>query len=198
MKSFWDQRYSETDFAYGTAPNAFFKSIIDGLKPGKLLVPGAGEGRDAVYAATLGWDVLAFDQSEAGRQKAVALAKENKVGIRFEVADVQDFSTDEKFDAIALIFFHLPVPLRQSMHTSIKNWLAPGGHLILEAFHPNQLNYTSGGPKELSLLLTPEILADELTELTILQNMAQQTELSEGSFHKGLAEVVRLHAVKIG
>ena len=77
MKEFWNERYSEKDFVYGKAPNVFIKSILDQMEPGRVLVPGAGEGRDAVYAATLGWQVDAFDISEAGQQKAQILAAEN-------------------------------------------------------------------------------------------------------------------------
>ena len=56
MKEFWDTRYAEIDFAYGKTPNTFFKDSIDKLTPGKLLLPADGEGRNAVYAATKGWD----------------------------------------------------------------------------------------------------------------------------------------------
>jgi SAM-dependent methyltransferase len=196
MKDFWNQRYSEPDFAYGTAPNAYFKSIIDQLPPGRLLVPGAGEGRDAVYAATLGWDVLAFDQSEAGREKALKLAAENKVNIRFEVADVQYFTTNETFDAIALIFFHLPEHLRHHLFMGIKGWLGKDAHLMIESFTPAQLNNFSGGPKDLSFLLTSEMLAKEFGYLDILENREMQTVLDEGTHHQGLADVVRLYGVK--
>jgi SAM-dependent methyltransferase len=196
MRDFWNQRYSEPDFAYGTEPNAYFKSIIDELPPGKLLVPGAGEGRDAVYAAMLGWDVLAFDLSEAGKKKALQLAKEMDVEIVYHVADAEHFSTMQSFDAIALIFFHLPAQLRQSLHERLAYWLAPGGHLIIEAFTPMQLNNSSGGPKDLSLMLTEDILLDELPYLQMVELSEIQTHLNEGPYHNGLADVVRLHGVK--
>ena len=77
-EQFWNERYAQKEYVYGKAPNAFFKSVIDQLKPGRLLVPGAGEGRDAVYAATLGWQVDAFDSSETGREKALSLAQEKR------------------------------------------------------------------------------------------------------------------------
>ena len=73
----WDQRYSEQPYAYGTAPNAFVKASLDTQKPGKILFAAEGEGRNAVYAAQQGWEVEAFDLSAAGRDKALALAKQN-------------------------------------------------------------------------------------------------------------------------
>jgi 2-polyprenyl-3-methyl-5-hydroxy-6-metoxy-1,4-benzoquinol methylase len=196
MKDFWNQRYSESGFAYGTAPNAYFKSVIDTLPPGRLLVPGAGEGRDAVYAATLGWDVVAFDQSEAGKEKALKIAAEKGVQLRYEVCDVQDFVTTETFDAIACIFFHLPVPLRQAMHVHFMDWLAPKGHIIIEAFTPLQLSYTSGGPKDPSLLMTASMLEAELGWLKVVENEEGLVSLDEGPYHKGEAAVVRYHGVK--
>ena len=71
MKDFWNQRYAADEYAYGTAPNAFFKAVLDPLPPGRILLPAEGEGRNAVYAAKLGWEVVAFDQSEGGQKKAM-------------------------------------------------------------------------------------------------------------------------------
>lgn len=61
MKAFWDERYLAEEYIYGEKPSAFFKQVIDTLPPGKALIPGAGEGRDAMYAASLGWNVHSFD-----------------------------------------------------------------------------------------------------------------------------------------
>ena len=77
IKEQWDNRYSADDYIYGIEPNSYFKSIIDSLKPGSLLLPGEGEGRNAVYAASKGWKVTAYDISTEGRKKAMALAKAN-------------------------------------------------------------------------------------------------------------------------
>ena len=69
MNSFWNERYSTNEYAYGTEPNEFFKSVLSKLEVGKLLLPGEGEGRNAVYAAKQGWHVTAFDTSIAGKTK---------------------------------------------------------------------------------------------------------------------------------
>jgi len=76
MIDFWNARYAAAEYAYGTEPNAFFKAQLDQLTPGRLLLPAEGEGRNAVYAAKKGWEVVAFDQSDAGQKKALKLAKE--------------------------------------------------------------------------------------------------------------------------
>jgi hypothetical protein len=92
MNNFRNQRFAYQHYIYGTEPNAFFKQVIDGLKPGNLLVPGAGEGRDAAYAVALGWEAHAFDQSSEGRRKALLLAGKNKVKIDYKIADAASFT----------------------------------------------------------------------------------------------------------
>ena len=82
MDNFWDQRYSEPGFAYGREPNGFFRMLIDEMLPGKLLLPGEGEGRNAVYAAGKGWDVTAFYQSSVARDKALEWA--DSLGLKID------------------------------------------------------------------------------------------------------------------
>jgi SAM-dependent methyltransferase len=188
----WNQRYSSEEYAFGKLPNLYFKSVIDLYPPGKLLVPGAGEGRDAVYAATLGWDVLAFDASDVGKEKALRLAGEKGVSIHYEVTDAAHFDLSRvQYNMVAMTFFHLPVDLRRHFFGSLHKALKPEGVVVIEAFNPLQLNYTSGGPKDISMLLTKEIFDEELTHLKCIQCYEQRVTLDEGPFHQGQAEVVR-------
>lgn len=196
MKYFWDERFAQEVFAYGQAPNAYFKKIVDTLAPGRMLVPGAGEGRDAVYAALRGWEVHCLDQSTEGCKKALALAGKAGVHIAYEVCDVADFMAPGLFDAIGCVFFHLPPLVRQSFHRKVVSWLAPGGHLIIQGFTPEQLAFQSGGPRERSWLFTPDMLAGELNGLQIAENTAYGTVLDEGPFHQGEAAVLGFHGVK--
>ena len=191
-KSFWDERYAKAEYVFGTDPNVYFKSVIDGLPPGKLLVPGAGEGRDAVFAATLGWKVTAVDMSESGKEKTLALARDKGVEVDYRVADIREVHFDSaSFDAIASIFFHLPSAIRQPFHLEVVNWLASGGIFIAEYFNPAQLMNTSGGPKDVDMLSTESALAAELGGLLILENKETKTWLHEGAGHVGQADVVR-------
>lgn len=80
-KNKWDKRYSSEEFAYGEEPNKYLKQQLDKLKVGTILFPAEGEGRNAVYAALLGWNVFAFDISKEGKKKALQLAKSNNVMI---------------------------------------------------------------------------------------------------------------------
>jgi len=85
LQQFWDERYSQPEYAYGREPNVFFREQIEPLQPGRLLMPAEGEGRNGVYAARKGWVVDAFDISEKGREKALRLAEEMGVAIHYQV-----------------------------------------------------------------------------------------------------------------
>ncbi len=197
MPQFWNDRYASTEYVYGKAPNIFFKEQIQLLQPGSLFIPGAGEGRDAVYAATLGWQVMALDQSMEGKRKALQLAIEQDVSIGYEVMDIQDYDfSSPRFDAIALIYFHLPSALREKIYPQLADLLNPGGTLILEAFHPLQLNYLSGGPKEKDMLICADDLKRSFAKLDFLDLTETEITLEEGPFHQGPAYVTRLTARK--
>ena len=108
MNEFWNQRYAEKEWVYGQNPNLYFKKFIDSNKPGTLLLPADGEGRNSVYAATKGWQVDAFDFSEVARKRALDFADSKKEKIKFELKDIQNFKAGKKYDAVALIYVHLP------------------------------------------------------------------------------------------
>ncbi len=192
MQDFWNERYAGEDYAYGKSPNAYFKSVIDDLPPGKMLMPGAGEGRDAVYAAQLGWQVDAFDFSAAGQAKALKLATDANVSINFQVLNVADFAPPQQvYDFVALIFFHLPSVLRRPFHQKVAQTLRPGGYVLLEAFSPEQLPRDSGGPKNRDMLMSKADVKAEFSELQMISLEAPEIELDEGAYHQGLASVIR-------
>lgn len=195
----WDERYRTDAYAYGRDPNVFFSTRLDGAVPGRILLPGEGEGRNAVYAAGRGWTVDAFDQSAYGRTKALALAGEQGVEIRYRVCAVEDFPFGQnQYDAVGLIFFHLDPARRAVLHRNASESLKPGGLLILEAFHKEQLNRNSGGPKSPELLYDEPALASDFESLEILLLEKKEIMLDEGSFHQGKATVIRFLGIKPG
>ena len=197
MKDFWNARYKEETFAYGTKPNEFFKENIDKLSAGKILLPAEGEGRNAVYAARKGWDVTAFDFSEEAKIKTLKLAQQLEVSLNYEVINVADFSTENiQFDVIGLFFAHFPAHLRQEFHQKITQVVKTSGYVIFEAFHKNQLNYSSGGPKDLSMLFSVEEVEKEFAGFKILTLEDKIIELDEGLYHQGKGHVVRMIATK--
>jgi SAM-dependent methyltransferase len=196
MKQFWDERYAEPHFVYGEAPNVYFENSLKDLSPGKILLPCEGEGRQAVHAAAQGWEVLAFDQSSTGRNKAMQLAATRQVQFTYALADATTFSATPHFDAVALIFAHLPALLRADFHRNMAAALRPGGWLILEGFNPEQLQFQSGGPRDLSMLFTEAMLRSDFEDLEISSLEQKHTTLNEGPYHQGPAAVIRLLARK--
>jgi len=194
---FWNEKYQQDDYHYGLKPNRFLELMLESRPPGRLLFVAEGEGRNAVYAAKLGWEVHAFDQSERAREKALALAMQEGVELDYQIADATQFSSDFKFDAIALIYAHFPPAIRSEIHQKMSTLLKPVGELWLEAFAPGQLQYQSGGPKAIEMLYNPELLQEDFKELQIRQAEVKRYELDEGPGHRGMGEVVRLRAVKM-
>lgn len=195
--NFWNKRYAEPEYAYGKEPNEYFKEVIDGLKPGKILLPGEGEGRNAVYAATKGWEVTAIDLSTEGKNKADKLAKESNVKIKYIVSSFEEYSfIENEYDAIALIFIHLNPTDRERIHRTLIKSLKSEGTLIIEAFSKSQINNASGGPKNVDDLYSIEDIRQDFSEFTIECLSEHQIQLSEGPYHKGTADVIRLKAIK--
>ncbi len=196
MSEFWNTKYSSAEYIYGESPNAYLKQVIDGLPPGRLLVPGAGEGRDAVYGASRGWEVIAFDTSEEGRKKALGLAKKNGVEITYLLLDANDFNPKKNsFDLVALSFMHLSMPFRRDFHRALCSTLTRDGQLVLEAFSPKQIPLESGGPKGKELLFTASDLLEDFNCLRVIECRETRINLSEGTHHQGPAEVVRFWGV---
>lgn len=193
MSDFWNTRYAEPGFAYGTEPNRYFESELKDLAPGRLLLPCEGEGRNAVHAASLGWQVDAFDQSVEGRAKCFRLAEESGVAVKYTLSDALEFDYGvAQYDAIALIFAHFPPAVREAVHRHCLAALKPGGRLILEAFSPEQLGKSSGGPQNADLLYSDAMLREDFGPDRILKLESASVNLDEGPYHRGPAEVVRM------
>ncbi|MCL5030334.1 MAG: methyltransferase domain-containing protein [Bacteroidetes bacterium] len=197
MSKFWDERYSQEEYVYGIQPNAFFKEQLDKLNPGKILMFGEGEGRNAVYAAKNGWKVDAVDFSEEGKKKALRLAERNHVSINYSVKSFEEFIPEKDFyDAVGIIFIHLDFNLSQLVHSRAIDALKPGGKIILEVFEKDQLGKASGGPQEISKLYRLENIRTNFAALHS-EIFQKETELlSEGEFHSGEGVVIKFVGIK--
>ena len=161
---------------------------------------GAGEGRNALFLASRGLDVLAVDQSEVGMQKAQRRASERGLSLRTRAVDLQDFeAADNSLDVVSSIFVHLPAALRAAVHRRVGAWLKPGGVFVLEAYAPDQIERGTGGPKDPLLLAPLEVIVGELVGeggLKIEHQAALARDVTEGRFHTGRASVVQVLARK--
>lgn len=196
--SFWDERYAEPGFAYGREPNRFLRRRLAAMRPGRLLLPGEGEGRNAVWAAEQGWQVTALDQSEVAVEKIRHHADGRGVEVDARCVDLAAGVPEdlEGFDAIALIYVHLDPEVRTRVHRELAQRLRPGGVLLVEAFTPRQVGRKSGGPRRRELLVDADDLTADLAGVVSLRAVEElEVALDEGRYHRGLASVVRLVAV---
>jgi SAM-dependent methyltransferase len=197
-KEFWNDRYGQHSTVYGDMPNEFFKEQLNLLSPGKIFLPAEGEGRNALYAASKGWQVTACDFSEIAQAKALRSAAAH--GYADLIYTIQDLSTiqipNETYDATALIYVHLPLPIRKHLLRECINGLKPGGKLVIEVFAKKQLEFNTGGPREEALLYSPDELSEDLSGLSVHLAEERTINLNEGPFHSGKAHVLRVVAEK--
>ena len=197
-RAFWNERYSEPEPAYGMDPNAFFAEQVRDLLAGRILLPAEGQRRNALHAASLGWQVVACDYSEAGRRHALQAAARQGLDLTYELADLGDpdslarVTGQGPFDALGVFYMHLPPREQGPVLGALCGALKPGGRLILELFSPEQLRYDSGGPRKADMLCDPDALRKLLQPLLSQVDVrVELTELHEGPYHRGTASVVR-------
>lgn len=198
MKEMWNSRYGNSEYAYGIAPNEFFKTIINQQNlTGKILLPAEGEGRNAVYAAKKGLDVFAFDTSIEGKKKAEQLAAKEGVTINYEVGEFFNLNLiKEEFDAAALIYAHFPPSILSKYYQKVGELIKPNGLLILEGFSTNHLEFRAanpkvGGPNKLEMLFSEETIKTNFPNFQIIQLDEVEVELNEGLYHNGIGKVIR-------
>ena len=197
MKQFWNERYAEKGFAYGKEPNQFLKENLHKLPKGKILFVAEGEGRNAVFAAQNGYEVVAFDYSESAKKKALTLAKEQNVQLNYLVSDVMDLSFEpESFDAMVFIFTHFPAVIRKQAHQKLVSFLKPDGKVLFEVFEKNQQQFTSGGPKESAMLFSEEEVKEEFPSIGFDFLKTAIIDLAEGPYHQGKGVVIRFIGTK--
>lgn len=139
-KEKWNQKYQAAEYTSGKAPSEWLVENVDLLTgKGNALDIACGEGRNSVYAASLGYDVLGIDISEAGIRKTQNLAKEKQLSIEAQVIDLDDFEfTENAFDLVMCFNF-----LDRRLFPGIQKTLKPGGLVCYETFNRDHLKHTS-------------------------------------------------------
>jgi len=193
---FWNERYASQASLYGSEPNAFLAENIARLQ-GPVLSICEGEGRNAVFIASKGLQVLGVDYSDVALEKARALAQARGVGIVTEVADMAEYRPKENcYGAIISISAHLPSAVRARLYPLLERALVPGGLLLLEAYSEKQIARDTGGPKNIDMLMSVSKLQAELPHLKPLLIREIERDIHEGVGHTGLADVVQFIGVK--
>jgi SAM-dependent methyltransferase len=198
---FWNERYRDDAYAYGVEPNEWLSAGLEGLEPGRILLPADGEGRNSVFAASLGWEVAAFDISDAGREKALALASTRGLEINYRIGNALEIDYPARsFDCIAFVFTHFPVEERTEIFARLLKTLKPGGTVLFECYDVRQLHYRekygSGGPATEMMLFRQEELPRLFSSCETVFMERVETMLDEGTFHQGMASVLRYRGIK--
>ncbi|HZW24057.1 MAG TPA: class I SAM-dependent methyltransferase [Gallionella sp.] len=195
--SIWNERYAGEHYHFGTEPNAFLVSQRHLLKPGmSCLAVADGEGRNGVWLAEQGLDVLSVDSSPVAQEKAKRLAAERGAKLHYELADLLDWAWPEhRYDVVVGIFIQFVGPeLRARMFDHIKRSLKPGGLLLLQGYTPRQHEYRTGGPSQVENLYTEDMLREAFADMEILHLAEHESFISEGVGHHGMSALIDLVA----
>jgi len=193
----WNERYSGEEYHFGTEPNAFLSQQQNRLKPGmRCLAIADGEGRNGVWLAEQGLQVLSVDSSPVAVAKARALAALRKVTMDVELADLTRWDWGgEKYDVVVAIFIQFAPPgLREQMFSHIKSCLKPGGLLMLQGYTPRQLDYRTGGPSQVENLYTEALLREAFSDMEIVHLVEHNSVIHEGAGHDGMSALIDMVA----
>lgn len=192
QQEFWNEKFLRNGYLYGTNPNAFLASKISILKPkSKLLCLGEGEGRNAIFFAKNGFVVTAIDASNVGLNKLHFRSIEENLKIETICMDLNLWESDEKFDVIVASYLHMYKEEREKLFEKIEKSLNKDGYFIAEFFSVKQINYSSGGPRDVNLLYEVEDFQNNFINCT--KDVVEQiVQLDEGIGHQGMACVIRV------
>jgi SAM-dependent methyltransferase len=164
-RQMWDERYAASDRVWSAGPNAEVERIVGGWSPGRALDLGAGEGRHAVWLASLGWRVTAVDFSAVGLATGEAQATSRRLSVDWVVADARSWQPPDgaRYDLVLVSYLHLP----EDVLSRARDWLSVGGRLVVVGHALRNLTQGVGGPSDPSLLHTMEGLGAAASGLQV-------------------------------
>ncbi len=195
----WDERFSQPGYLFGTEPADFLVDHADYLKPGlRALAVADGEGRNSVFMAEQGVEVMAMDASAVAVEKAILLARERGVTVDWRIGDIDDWPWSAvQYDLVVGIFIQFMAPeVRARVFAGMIEALAPGGHLLLHGYTPEQLAFGTGGPPRAELLYTEDLLREAFADLDIVELRRHERVIREGTGHSGRSALIDLVARK--
>lgn len=199
--NFWDERFKEFPHAYGVEVNDFLKDHINLFDHprGTILSLGEGQGRNALFLASNGYDVIALDYSQIALEQLKINANQLNLKLGTVHADLTLFNLEElkQVSHIYSIWCHLPSLIRKKVHQSIEKMLPQGGIYLIESYTKEQLNYNTGGPKDLDLLLTKQELLNDFSMMEVVSCEEKIRTIKEGTFHQGESAVLQAIFKKI-
>lgn len=195
----WETRYAVPEYTFGKDPSYFLQSCTTLLPPsGRALAVADGEGRNGVWLAQQGLDVLSIDFSPSAQKKARALAAERHVNVAFAQVDVHAWDYPQAaFDVVVEIFTQFSSPSERALKwAGMRRALKSGGLLIIQGYTPKQLQYGTGGPTQAENCYTRAMLEREFLGFRELKIVEEEREIHEGTLHGGMSAVINLTARK--
>ena len=196
-RAFWDQRFGVPEYIFGTDPNVFLTTQAHRLRQGdKVLDIACGEGRNSVWLAGRGCEVLGVDISPLALEKARRLAAERGVPVTFLEGDIRHWQWQpEIFDAVVCLFIQFAAPEdRGRLFEGFQTTLKPGGVLLLQGYTPKQVEYKTGGPPQAEHMYTEPMLRAAFADTEILHLREHEDVLHEGTKHVGRSALIDLVA----
>lgn len=189
----WNERFQGGARPYGVVPSLYLQEKVHLLRPGgRVLVPGDGGGRNGVWLARRGFQVEILDYSSEGLGAARQWAAECGVSVGLTQADVTAWAWPQgEFDAVVSVYLHLQADVRARIHRAMLGALKTGGYLIVEAFHRDQMAFSSGGPRDPSMLFTEETIRSDLAAASECEVRREAIVLDESPLHQGAAVILR-------
>lgn len=180
-RSSWDERYRTEELVWKAEPNRFLVAEVGSLRPGRALDLACGEGRNALWLAERGWEVVGVDFSAVGLDKARSLAASRGLRVELVEADLREWDPPEaSFDLVVLMYLHLPVADRRQVLAAASRALAPGGTLLVVGHDSTNLTDGVGGPQDASVLYTPDEIAAELPGVKLERAERVRRRLEDG------------------
>lgn len=165
----WNRRYAARELIWTAQPNRFLVEEVSALSPGRALDLAAGEGRNAVWLAERGWQVVAADFSNVALDKGRELARARNVEIDWQERDVRDWEPPRGFDLVVVLYLHLPWSALEGVLRRAARAVAPGGTFLLVGHDAANLERGHGGPPDPRVLYSADQVAAVVgQELSVL------------------------------
>jgi len=169
----WDERYASAAAAdalvWSLEPNAWVAATVGSLDPGSAIDLGAGEGRNALWLASLGWEVTAVDFSAVGLATGASRAASLGLDIQWVTADATTWVAPSEVDLVVAAYLQLPADdLALALGNAI-GYLAPGGTIAVIGHDADNLQRGVGGPQDPAVLYSVDALRSIADGLNIVE-----------------------------
>lgn len=193
-KEKWNEQFSTHTFTYGKEVNAFIKKSYKIIsEKSDIACFAEGERRNAVYLATKGHTVTAFDQSLVGLKNAHELAKENNTSIKTIEQDLTlPLHKRAIYDAAIMVFGHVERSQQAIFIKNIIHSVKPGGYVLFEVYSEDQMNYQTGGPGDRNFLYDPTTILELIEPYNVKHFYYGEAERHEGYRHTGVCHVIQV------